>query len=231
MLITVLQLATPQLDKQRAFYANTLGLPLTHTTQDSFTVQAGITTLTFQQDAPGDSSLYHLAFTVPHQKWEQAKDWITARTHLLSEREKQEFFFSSRNAHSLYFPDPSGSILEFIGYKDMSTQDQATGTFSAQDILAVNEIGLVVNDVPVTVENLKKRLGFEIYRNAFSETFAITGDSNGMFIIVKEGRLWAPNNETPSIIAPVHVTLLGVQAQQIHLDPYPYTIDIVPLTT
>src|SRR5437588_551269 len=113
MFITAIELDTLDLLSEQTFYTQTLGLPLRHSADDSFTVQAGTTALTFRSSRQ-KPLLYHFAFTVPFNKWKQAKVWLKARTTLLEGEGQDEFESVRIRTHNYYFPDPAGNILEFI---------------------------------------------------------------------------------------------------------------------
>src|SRR5215813_11557431 len=93
MFMIAIDLETADLSAARMFYAHTLGLPLRQATSDAFTVQAGTTALTFRTTIQHlqQPLLYHFAFTIPVNKWQQAKAWLTARTRLLRAGGKDEF--------------------------------------------------------------------------------------------------------------------------------------------
>jgi hypothetical protein len=102
--------------------------------------------------------------------------------------------------------------------------------FGPGDVLHISEMGLVVDDVPGTVKQLKIRLGIEVYRDSSFDDFAQPGDINGVLVLSKRGRPWFPDERQPAVVSPVRVSLLGALAQQITLEPYPYVLDVVPLT-
>ncbi len=103
MFITSIDLDTPDLSQARAFYTQTMGLSLRQETADSFTVQAGTTALTFRASRI-QPLLYHFAFTVPFNKWTQAKDWLKARTTLLQGDGLDEFESARIRSRSYYLP-------------------------------------------------------------------------------------------------------------------------------
>ena len=138
MFITAIELDTLDLPDQQTFYTQTLGLPLQHSTQESFTVQAGTTALTFRSSKQ-ESLLYHFAFTIPFNKWKQAKAWLKARTTLLEGEGADEFESERVRTRSYYFPDPAGNILEFIARQDLP--GKAGKDFGPEDILHISEIG------------------------------------------------------------------------------------------
>jgi catechol 2,3-dioxygenase-like lactoylglutathione lyase family enzyme len=226
MFMTSIDLDTLDLSPARAFYTQTLGLPLRQATTDSFTIQAGTTALTFRASR-AQSPLYHFAFTVPFNKWSQAKAWLKARTKLLEGDGRDEFASARLRTRSYYFPDPAGNILEFIAREDLPTK--AGEDFRPADVAHISEMGLVVDDVPSVALQLKTRLGIEVYRDSSFEDFAQVGDINGVLVLAKRGRLWAPDERQPAVVSPVRLGILGALAQSITLDPYPYVLEMVAL--
>jgi catechol 2,3-dioxygenase-like lactoylglutathione lyase family enzyme len=226
MFLTSIDLDTRDLAQARAFYTEILGLPLRQTTADAFTAQAGTTALTFRAAGP-PPPLYHFAFTVPFNKWRQAKAWLKARTTLLEGEGQDEFESARVRSHSYYFPDPAGNILEFIAREDLPTK--VGEGFGPEDVLHISEIGLVVDEVPNVVRQLKTRLGIEVYRDSSFEDFAQLGDINGVLVLAQRGRLWAPDERQPAVVSPVRIRLLGTLTQQITLEPYPYVLEVVSL--
>jgi catechol-2,3-dioxygenase len=223
MQITELQLHTQHVKAQRVFYGTTLGLPLLEATIDSFTVQAGTTRLTFQATTQ-QGVFYHFAFTIPANKQAQAKDWLWPKVSLLTWNGQEEVFFENWNAHALYFYDEAGNIVEFIAHHDLP--NARPGSFVADDVLYVSEIGMVVNDVPAQVDAFKMRLGIEPYKGESSELFRAVGDIYGRFITVKVGRPWFPTTTRAAVVAPVSVTIHGTQPQHYHVSPFPYVINV-----
>jgi len=68
------------------------------------------------------------------------------------------------------------------------------GTFTAQNILSVSEVGLVVDDVVGIVHTLQSTLGLEVYQD-MAENFAPLGDEHGLFIVVKRDRIWLASDK------------------------------------
>ena len=227
MFMRAIDLETSDLSTELMFYTQVLGLPLRQARAASFTVQAGTTALIFRSSSQ-QPLLYHFAFTVPLNKWQHAKAWLTARTPLPEGEGEDEFESARVRTRSYYFPDPVGNILEFIAREDLPAT--AGEDFGPGDVLYISEMGLVVDDVPGTVKQLKIRLGIEVYRDSSFDDFAQLGDINGVLVLSKRGRPWFPDERQPAVVSPVRVSLLGALAQQITLEPYPYVLDVVPLT-
>ena len=67
--------------------------------------------------------------------------------------------YSHWNAHSIFFLDPGGNVVEYIARHDL--KNGAPGAFSSRDILGTSEIALIVDDVPATVTHLRSALALE----------------------------------------------------------------------
>ena len=223
MRIQELSLQTRQLADQKEFYRATLGLPLLAETADSFIVQVGTTRLHYQ--SAQQDVLYHVAFTIPRNKYTQAKSWLRQRASLLRKNGEDEIFFANLNARSFYFCDAANNILECIVHYNLSHETE--GAFGPADMLHVSEIGLPVEDVPAQAAILKETLDIEPYGGSVSENFAFLGDIYGQLVMVKTGRPWLPTETVRAIVSPVQLTIIGQRQRQLQLSPYPYAFTMV----
>jgi catechol-2,3-dioxygenase len=201
--ISFLELSAKDLPAQRDFYANILELP---TTLDSATleVKAGKTVLRFTQAPSEFKDAYHVAFNIPENQYQSAKDWISSRLSLLRDKNGTEDFKSqSWNSTSLYFLDAAGNILEFIARHNL--QNAATGEFNASQILNVSEIGLPSEDVIMLADQLCTQLGLSVFKQEPNETFTAVGDDNGLLILPIKDRIWMPDSGVPAKLLPVTV--------------------------
>ena len=143
----------------KAFYGKTLDLAILKERADRFTVEAGETRMTFvtsADTASGRPPFYHFAFNIPENKILKALEWQKARTPMLPipERNRAAGFppevvdYSHWNAHSVFFLDPAGNVVEYIARHDLKNGD--SNAFSWGDILYASEIGLIVDDVAAT---------------------------------------------------------------------------------
>ena len=113
---------------------------------------------------------YHFAFNIPENKIVQALEWQKARTPLLAipERNRAAGFppevvdYRHWNAHSVFFLDPAGNVVEYIARHDLKNGD--SDAFSWADILYASEIGLVVDDVAATADALKEMAAVAPYK-------------------------------------------------------------------
>jgi catechol 2,3-dioxygenase-like lactoylglutathione lyase family enzyme len=205
MKFTEVTLLTNKLDEMRDFYKNTLELQVVREAKKEFTVQAGLTAVTFQESVGESGPFYHFAINIPHNKIEEAKHWIQSKVPLNTEGESDEVFFKSWNAHAVYFEDPSGNILEFIARHNL--KNEVDHSFSSDDFLNVSEIGIVVDDVIPFARTLNQ-MGIPNWRED-SEGLTPVGDENGLFIIVKRGRRWFFSNKDARFF-PLEVSIEGM---------------------
>ena len=186
----------------RDFYGQTLGLAVIDEGAERFTVRAGASRLSFV--AATDGASYHLAFNVPENAIERAAAWLTERVIPIFEHNGQEIVTQSPlwDAHSVYFPDPDGNVVEFIARHRL--RDGVDEAFDpGQHVRCVSELGLPVDDVAAVVERLEREAALVRYGNTTPE-FVPLGDERGLLIVVSRGRIWFPT-KTPAMSEPLGV--------------------------
>lgn len=217
MKISHLELQTSNLEKMKEFYNGVLELPLLNQSKESFSVAAGETVLTFQLS--GNNPQYHFAFNIPNNKINEAIFWLNSKVDLIKYEEDHIIHFESWNAHSLYFEDPAGNILEFIARHNLSNKKQ--GPFSFKDILNISEIGLPVGDVLGAVEALQSSFDLSTWRPP-TETFSTIGDENGLIIVVSKGRKWFMS-DIISDNHPINIKIVAAKQQDLVYEGYVIT--------
>ncbi|MGG3836927.1 VOC family protein [Paenibacillus thiaminolyticus] len=190
----------------KSFYRDVLELELVEDRDDFFTVQAGDTQVTFQTTTAFARPFYHFAMNIPENKFREAKSWLQARMTLIEEDGEDEVFFTSWNAHSVYFEDPSGNIVEFIARHNIS--NAISHPFGSRDINGVSEVGVVANEVIPLVRALNE-MGVPNWRPD-NEGLTPVGDEHGLFIVVKTGREWYFSNQKQAECYPVKVFVSGI---------------------
>lgn len=198
-----LQTATP-IPEMKAFYADVLELPILRATDEHLAFRAGTTTITFERVDPASETrppFYHFAFNIPEDKIVAAHDWQSARTplfttpaHMRDPKYPDDVrHFRSWNAHSVFFADPAGNVLEHIARHDLKDdpepheQDVGDRSFTSRDILYASEIALVSDDVPQTSNDIMSTFDLAPYRPG-SEQFQAIGDEHGLLLVFKRGR-------------------------------------------
>lgn len=223
--ILELELLARQLDRQRDFYARTLHLPVVEETAGRITIQAGGTHLTFLQAGPEHGHpIYHFAFNIPENKLAAATEWLSRRVPpvpLMTKEGREVFHFESWNAHSIYFHDPAGNIVELIARHNL--RNATSGPFSEEEILYASEIGLVVDDVGAEVASLGDRLGLPVYRPG-SATLVPVGDEHRLLIVVRRDHVWLPTRDTRARAHPTSAILAGSRAASYKVAGQPYTV-------
>lgn len=210
----------------RAFYAETLGVPLLRADDAAFALQVGTTEFTFRR---GADCRYHFAFNVPARRLDAARDWLAARgvALLRDGAGKDTFDFASWNAHSVYFRDPAGNVGELIARHSIPAPAPASDApFSARELLNVSEIGLAADDVPALAAALTA-LGLKVYDAGDGTVFTAVGDEHGLFIVVRRGRVWYPETGLPAGVHPVWAWVRGGSAGTHALDGFPYHLTLI----
>lgn len=188
------------------FYQNVLGLRVIQRSP-GILVRAGTTEICFSEAASADP-FYHFAFDIPANQFAAAKEWLIQRVKLVMlENGRDEIDFPRWKADACYFRDPAGNILEFIARHAL--ENDTNGPFGSDQILAVSEIGVVVNDVSAFVRDAENTLRMKPYLGTYSGDFAAIGDEHGLLICVQRGRAWLGGGERVAETFPLRVTLSG----------------------
>lgn len=216
-----LHLIANNLNEQATFYRDILKVPV-HETNSAVHVTIGKSQITFTSDSTVDSPFYHFAFTIPENQLENAMAWLEPNCPIASIKgsRRKVMNFRNWNAHSCYFFDPAGNILEFIAHHDL--ENGTRKKFDSNQLLHVSEIGLVAPDVPTFEAQITKYLGLTPYISS-SEVFSPLGDVNGLLIVVQQDRIWLPTVDVPAGVFPTDIVLGGTQNQHTCADlPYKF---------
>jgi catechol-2,3-dioxygenase len=197
------ELYTSRLNEQKAFYSDTLSMQTDFITPISFTVRAGATLLKFTESNLPDNPYYHFAFNIPENQLNEAIKWLSNKVNLIEYEGSPVIDFPNWNAHSVYFYDPAGNIVELIARHNL--KNSSNEPFSAASLLNISEVGLPVDSVKEFVELAKDKLNEKLWWGNL-ETFAAIGDEEGLFIAVTTKRNWFPT-EKPCNISPLTVKL------------------------
>jgi catechol-2,3-dioxygenase len=227
-LITALDLLTNvPLNEMKAFYGGLLGLPVTGQ-ENELTVIAGESVIRFTGIKEKTTRpFYHVAFNIPENKIQKAYAWQRKRTPIIhpnTEGTRNEVVhFAHWNAHSVFFLDPAGNLLEYIARHDL--ENAADGDFTVKDILYASEIGLIVDDVISSGNVLQKELDLTQYREA-SAGFWPIGDESGLLLMIRKGREWSahPGQSNKTGIFKTAVTIRNEGKRTWELPGYPYSI-------
>ena len=224
MKIKEVKLKTCQLEAISSFYDSLIGLEILDKQAAYSTFRAGESSLTFQTASSGESGFYHVAFTIPTNKFVEAKQWVKDLGISLFAKEGQdEFPLESWNATSLYFYDPDANLIEFIAHH--SLDNAANEPFGPNQLLRISEIGLPVEHVPETVHKLKDAFQLSLWGGDGIQ-FAPLGDVQGLLIVVDEQRPWFPDGRAPAMLD-THVTLEAEACASLQLQNSLYEVTSV----
>jgi catechol-2,3-dioxygenase len=227
-------LTSVPLAKMKEFYHQVLGLPVLEETPDRLTLAAGETPLTFEKAGPESGKpFYHFAFNIPENKILAAWTWQKERTPLLpipvrlrdAAYPNDVVDYRHWNAHSIFFFDPAGNVVEYIARHDL--RNGASGPFKSQDILYASEIGLVVDDVAATASKLKEVVGLDQYRGG-SDQFTALGDEHGLLLVIKRGRILsfdAPETKAAAVFRTA-ASVRGVKRTKYVFSNFPYEVRV-----
>ena len=129
--------------------------------------------------------------------------------------------FRNWNAHSVFFWDPAGNLVEHIARHDLD--NGAPGPFSSDDILYASEIGIIVDDVDATAAGLKETFALEQYRGG-SQAFRAIGDEHGLLLAMKRGRMLGFGEARPADVFPTEASIRGAAAARYRQKGFPYEI-------
>lgn len=176
---------TDQLKSVRRFYGNVLGLAISKSSEQQFTVTIGESNLTFiHSEQP---AFYHFAINIPGNQFSMMKYWIQDRVALNRDQGRDEIFFPSFVADSMYFEDPAGNIVELIGrrHRDLF------GELTTASFLNISEVSITTPSISEVGEQLQDfgiplRYGTKINPNSVN----FLGKDDTFIVLVKPGRKW-----------------------------------------
>ena len=220
MQIKELILQTGSLIDLKRFYTETIGIRMISESENSFTLQTSLTKITFTLSTDLQNPFYHFAFNIPENRFSEAKEWTKQRVNLIKLKGEDEFDFKSWNAHSIYFYDSAGNIVELIARHNLNSSSQKI--FTGESLLSVSEIGCPVYDVKKFYELLKENFNIPTFSGDM-KTFTAAGDDEGLFIIVLDGRKWFPDCPDAKIF-PITVKIISNEVKELKLNDLPYEI-------
>ncbi|ADM69332.1 hypothetical protein GMA19_01499 [Paenibacillus polymyxa E681] len=192
-------LGTHSFEAIKAFYGSLLDLQVVEENPSRLSFQVGESVLAFQESSHMENEFYHIAFTIPTNKFIEAKQWVIDRgISLISRSEEDEFFFENWNATALYFYDPDHNLVEFIAHHTLDSA--VTEAFGPNSILRISEIGLPVDDVPEVSRIITETFQLNSWGGA-GQKFAPLGDVEGSFIVIDKQRPWFPDDRLPSVFS------------------------------
>lgn len=200
-MFTSVLLYTNKLKELRRFYMNVLELEATDIKEESFSIDIGSTKLTFtSKDEP---YFYHFAINVPGNQFSMLKYRLKERVSLNRDGGRDEIYFSSFDADSMYFEDPAGNIIELIGRRN---KDLFGSPSFSESFLNMSEVGIVSEHVEELSEEFQD-IGLPL-RGASLQKDSVNffGRDEAFIVLVRPGRKWYFSNQI-SAIFPLEMTL------------------------
>lgn len=192
MNIIELELLSDDLPATEKFYKKVLGLIPAFTEKNALFFQVGFTKLIFRK-SDNLKPVYHFAIDVPNNRFFDAHHSIKEQTSIIPVEGEDIANFVNWDAKSFYFYDNNGNIVEFITRYPNHAYD--TDPYSSKSYISISEIGLVTNNVKELADTLSREEGVPIFkRQPRSDTFTVSGDDEGLFVIAAKGRDWYPTN-------------------------------------
>lgn len=196
-------LHTNQLNKLKDFYQNILEMPVIDEGVDKFTLQIGRSTLTFKESSL--PAAYHFAFNIPGNHMGGAKKWLQSRVELNHEDGNDEIYYKSFDADAIYFDDPAGNVVEFIGRRTRNSP----GNFTINSLMDISEMSITtpyVSEVALKLQGV----GLTSRNNnpIEPESLNFLGQDDSYIILVPPNRRWYFSNKVSETF-PLEIKLLN----------------------
>lgn len=178
-------LYTDKLKAMKRFYGNLLELDMVESTDEMFTVRVGESQLTFKQSA--EPAFYHYAINIPGNQFSMMKYWVQDRVTFNREEGRDEVYFPSFDADSMYFEDPAGNVVELIGRR----KRDLFGDLTKESFLNISEIGMVTPNISEVGEQLQD-LGIPLRggTDVDPDDLNFLGRGDTYIVLVPPGRRW-----------------------------------------
>jgi len=208
MKITKVKLYAYDVHKMKEFYCNHLGFALITNTDHFVDIAVGESIITFEKIPSYVKKQYHFALNIPCNLFQQGKIWVKDRAELLFSEGQDEVYYDRLKAHSCYFYDPEGNIIELISRQEVN-QKQDADSFSPEHVLNIGEMNLT-SDAIDSVANSLKEYGItpmnnnEIRSNAL--TFMGNYEDGANLLLGPSERIWYFSDKK-AIVSPIKIEI------------------------
>lgn len=208
MVFNEIQLLANNIPALANFYQQVMELPVVHSGEKSMQISAGNTSLYFGETQEIENPVYHFAFNIPSNKFEEAFKLMKNKVDILWLEDYKSYMadFTKWNAKSFYFEDPAGNILEMISRFDLN--DLSNEPFSSRQIRNISEMGLVFphENFDEEVNDLLQKFGLSYFKKQPPlPHFRAIGNDEGLFVVVPENRIWFGSRNKQAKIAPLQI--------------------------
>ena len=196
-------LHTNQLNQLKDFYQNTLEMLVVDESVNRFTLQIGKSVLTFKESHL--PATYHFAFNIPGNHMSEAKKWLKGRVQLNLEDGNDEIYYKSFDADAIYFDDPAGNVVEFIGRRTKYSE----ADFTISSLLDISEMSITTPHVLEAAEKVQE-VGVTSRNNKtiISDSLNFLGKDDSYMILVPPKRRWYFSDQVSETF-PLEITLLN----------------------
>ncbi|AEV33524.1 putative ring-cleavage extradiol dioxygenase [Owenweeksia hongkongensis DSM 17368] len=192
MKIKHLTLDCANLQEQKYFYTNKFAFDVVEESDESITLQMGDSKLTFLENRL-KKSYYHFAVNIPFDSINKALHWLDKKVDIIETKDGKIQDFSNWKALAIYFLDPAGNVVEFIGRERIKSKSRTV--FNEKDIINISEVGVPVFQVSEAFKIISQESSLQKF-DCDASTFCASGDDEGLFIIVdKAEKTWFPTDE------------------------------------
>lgn len=216
MKIKKLKLYTNDIAAQTNFYDKSLGFKAINKSEEQVSFRIGNSILSFEKS--DQDYKYHYCFLIPSNKLNESIAWLEKRLKLIKSEDNNIIQdYKSWNAHSIYFYDGTGNVVEFIVRHDL--RNKTSEDFNHSQIISINEIGLVTTNIKSINETLEKKLNTKFWKGDLTR-FGTNGDQNGLFLLI--------NNELKKYWFPTEVkTEVSPFEAKVEVDGNIFNIDFI----
>ena len=215
--IRQLVLAGRNPDANFHFWTQELGLDFTLSNNGTFGVQLGTSRLIFNPSPTFIVPRYHFAINIPSNQIENALEWLINKDGKFpdgpknpvkiwtdSESGPQIIRRDLYNAHSIYFSDPAGNVIELVARHDLNNAQP--GPFNKSMFLNISEVSVVTKDIRKAAQLLESNFGVKEIEGSTS-SFKPVGGLNGYLVLIVPGRPLGPNPDVQAYPYGMEITI------------------------
>lgn len=191
MIIKEITLFSNNIENQKQFYQDVLGLELLCNSEEkiSFNIKGSVLTFKYKKEIKPS----HIAFNIHSNKIEEALIWLKMRVPILPDGDSLISDFKSWNAKAIYFYDADKNIIEFIARKHLDLV--STASFSSKSILSISEMAIATTNIERVYNTINTIKRIPVFDGDFSR-FCALGNDEGLFILInKTIKKWHPTQE------------------------------------
>ncbi len=167
------------------FYIDILGLIPEVKNPHALSIRAGESILEFKKSDRADH--YHFAFNVSFDDLETTLEELKdSGINPISFSGSEIIEFPNWKARSIYFYDPAGNIVEYIGRQEVNPP-------FAKKPFSISEVGLALDEIAPVVAKIQTTIPIKKY-DGNGLSFAALGDPEGLIILSGTNRNWYPTD-------------------------------------